>query len=361
MDRLRLVRRARAVRMIEGFDGIAALPMDAVALFAEREDFQLGATWFETVAAHALPDGGCPLLLLYREAGQPVALLPLQRAADGKLSGLACPYTCAFRPLVAEGADAATLRRAGLAFGRACRAAGPLRLDALDPDWPGLMPLLGGFARAGMLSLRFAHFGNWHADVGGQDWPAYLAARPGELRETIRRRLARALRDPDIRFDLITDGHGLAAGLAAYEQVYAKSWKAPEPFLAFGPAYLRAAAAAGVLRLGVLRHSGTPVAAQYWCVTNGTARVEKLAHDEAARALSPGTVLTALMVRHLLDRDRVAELDFGRGDDAYKTGWTGQRRQRIGVLLCPPWHPAGAAALVRHATGRVRKALARNR
>jgi CelD/BcsL family acetyltransferase involved in cellulose biosynthesis len=107
------------------------------------------------------------------------------------------------------------------------------------------------------------------------------------------------------------------------------------------------------------------VAAQYWTVTGGTATVHKLAHDETARKLSPGTVLTALMVRHLLEQDRVAALDFGRGDDAYKAGWTGRRRQRIGVLLCPPWHPAGFHALARHllgqVAGRLRKALGSDR
>jgi len=68
-------------------------------------------------------------------------------------------------------------------------------------------------------------------------------------------------------------------------------------------------------------------------------------------------VLTALMVRHLLERDRVAALDFGRGDDAYKAGWTGRRRQRIGVLLCPPWHQAGFLALARHLGGQAAETL----
>ena len=58
----------------------------------------------------------------------------------------------------------------------------------------------------------------------------------------------------------------------------------------------------------------------------------KLAHDEAFKAHSPGTVLTALMLRHLLDQEHVARIDFGRGDDAYKQGWAVERRQqRIGV------------------------------
>ena len=39
------------------------------------------------------------------------------------------------------------------------------------------------------------------------------------------------------------------------------------------------------------------------------------------------------MIRDLLDRDRITELDFGRGDDAYKSLWAGRRRQRIGVVL----------------------------
>ena len=87
-------------------------------------------------------------------------------------------------------------------------------------------------------------------------------------------------------------------------------------------------------------------------VTGGTASVLKLAHDEAARARSPGTVLTAAMIRGLLDRERVTELDFGRGDDGYKSLWAGQRRPRIGVVLVNPRRPAGLLTLGRHVLGR---------
>ena len=37
-----------------------------------------------------------------------------------------------------------------------------------------------------------------------------------------------------------------------------------------------------------------------WVLAGGTATVLKLAHDEAARSRSPGTVLTAAMIRGLL-------------------------------------------------------------
>jgi CelD/BcsL family acetyltransferase involved in cellulose biosynthesis len=351
MDRLRLVRMEGPV--IEAFDSLA-LPADAMALLAaaERDDFQLGAAWFGTVAAHARPEGATPVFLVHRQAGRAAALLPLWRDATGRWAGMTSPYTCIFRPLLAEGADAV---RAGHAFGVACRGGGPLRLDALDPDWPDLPALLAGFRRAGLPALRFDHFSNWHADID-MDWAGYLAGRPGELRETIRRRLARAARDPSVTFETVAGGPGLDAGIAAYDSVYARSWKGAEPFPAFGPAIMRAAAGCGVLRLGLLRQGGVPVAAQYWSVTGATARVEKLAHDEAAKRLSPGTVLTARMIDHLIANDGVQTLDFGRGDDSYKAGWTGRRRARIGVLLCPPWHPAGAAAIGRHLAGNLRKA-----
>ena len=60
------------------------------------------------------------------------------------------------------------------------------------------------------------------------------------------------------------------------------------------------------------------------------------------------------MLRPLLDQEHVVQIDFGRGDDAYKQGWATQRRQRVGVLLVNPWRGSGMAALTRHALGRLR-------
>jgi CelD/BcsL family acetyltransferase involved in cellulose biosynthesis len=98
------------------------------------------------------------------------------------------------------------------------------------------------------------------------------------------------------------------------------------------------------------------VAVQVWAVKDGQALVLKLAHDEAFKADSPGTVLTALMLRHLLDVEHVVRIDFGRGDDTYKQGWATRRRQRIGLLVVNPRRAAGAVALARHAAGRLRAA-----
>ena len=83
----------------------------------------------------------------------------------------------------------------------------------------------------------------------------------------------------------------------------------------------------------------------------------KLAHDEEAKGISPGTVLTAMMVRRLLEKERLTELDFGRGDDPYKALWVSRRRQRIGVVIASPWRPTGITLIARHLLGRTRNLL----
>jgi len=342
---------------VAAYDSLAALPPDVAALLDAEAEFQLGRAWFAAAIAAALPDGARPLFLVAGTAGRAVVLLALLRLAGGRLCGLTTPYTCVFRPLAAADATVAELSAAGRAFARICRRHGPLRLDALDADWPGLSPLLDGFRAGGMWPLTFAHFGNWHLALGGRDWEAYLAGRPGDLRTTIRRKLARAERDAALAFTLVRGGAELPDAVAAYEAIYARSWKSAEPYPALPGALMGAAASCGALRLALLHRHGRPVAAQLWVVAGGVATVHKLAHDEAARALSPGTVLTAWTIRRLIGEGGIEKLDFGRGDDAYKAGWTGTRRQRIGVVLCPPTHPAGLAAICRHFVGGLHRRL----
>ena len=161
----------------------------------------------------------------------------------------------------------------------------------------------------------------------------------------------------DAHFRLYDQQNDLAAGIDAFGTVYARSWKQPEPYPAFNRAQIRAAGSLGLARLGVWWIGETPAAAQFWIVEHGRATVLKLAHDERFKEHSPGTVLTAWMSRHMLEQAHVAELDFGRGDDAYKRDWVGFRRQRMGVMLINPRHPRGMLALVRHRVGRITAGL----
>jgi CelD/BcsL family acetyltransferase involved in cellulose biosynthesis len=345
-------------RCAEVFASVAALPPEALALVDDAAGFFAGRVWWDVVLAHALPAGAEALFVAIRSSGRIEALLPMVREA-GRLSSLTTPYTCEYIPLFVPGLDSAARIAAWVVFSGFCRSSGIVRMDALPAEWEGLVDFEAGVRRAGLLVLRFDHFGNWYEDVGGLDWSAFLLGRAGALRETIKRRLRRAERLPGARFELFSRPEQMDRAADAFESVYRRSWKEAEPFPTFNVALMRAMAEIGLLRFGVWSVGPEPVAVQVWVVKDGQALVLKLAHDEAFKAHSPGTVLTALMLRHLLDEEHVARIDFGRGDDAYKQGWATGRRQRIGVLLVNPWRAAGAAALLRHVAGRVRAAMRR--
>ena len=339
---------------LEAFASLDALPADADALLAASPGLFSSRTWWRTVQAFGMPPGTHASFLLARIDERPAVLLPLrQEDASGTLSSLTTPYTCVYTPLVAAGLPVSALIATFAAVARFCRGHAITRLDALPEDWAALPALEQGARAAGLPVVRFAHFGNWHETVGGMTWSGYLAGRPGALRETIRRKLRRAEQRSDGSFAVVTGPSDLEAGIAAFEHVYARSWKQPEPFPQFNAGLMRETAARGLLRLGLWRIGGVAVAAQFWIVEAGTATVLKLAHDEAFHAESPGTVLTALMLRRLLDEEHIAAIDFGRGDDAYKQGWATGRRQRIGVVLIDPRRPAGLGFLARHALGRI--------
>jgi hypothetical protein len=344
------MRSADSVAQIETFASLDALPDDVGPLFAAAGSFFATRAWWETVLTHAIPQNAVPCLVLVRHRGAPSGLFPMRHdPTRGGFGALTTPYSCSYEPLIAPD----LLDRAELfeTFARFCRSFSTTRLDALDPMVAA--DFATGANEAGIVAARFDHFGNWYEDVSGLDWAGWLARRPGALRETIRRRTRRAEQLQGAHFRLFDQQNDLAGGIDAFETVYARSWKQPEPYPAFNPAQIRAAGSLGAARIGVWWIRDVPAAAQFWIVEHGRATVLKLAHDEAFKEHSPGTVLTAWMIRHLIEQAHVSELDFGRGDDPYKRDWVGCRRQRMGVMLINPRHPRGMLALARHALGRV--------
>ena len=62
-------------------------------------------------------------------------------------------------------------------------------------------------------------------------------------------------------------------------------------------------------------------------------------------------VLTAALMKHVMDEDRVSEVDYLSGDDAYKRDWMAQRRERVGLVAFDPHSPRGLLAAARHFAG----------
>ncbi|GAC1337030.1 MAG: hypothetical protein NVSMB18_01170 [Acetobacteraceae bacterium] len=320
-------------------------------LFAAGPGLQSGRAWCAASTAAALPPGVTPNFVCVRDADGPLALVPMAAGPGRRWASLTTPYTCLFQPLIRPGTGPALVSAAGAALGRLSRAWPITLLEALDPDWPDLPPFRAGLGSAGLAIRSFVHFANWHGRIPAGGWPEYLRGRPGELRETIRRKTRLVEREPGMRFEIVRDPAALGAALTAYEVVYARSWKEQEPYAAFNATLVEALAPSGALRIGLLWAGERPIAAQYWTVVGRVATVLKLAHDDEFRSVSPGTVLTAFAIRTMIEQDAIEALDFGRGDDAYKRGWTGERRPRIGLAAFNPATFPGLIALARHHAG----------
>jgi CelD/BcsL family acetyltransferase involved in cellulose biosynthesis len=109
--------------------------------------------------------------------------------------------------------------------------------------------------------------------------------------------------------------------------------------------------------MGVAWLHDEPIAAQFWFVFDRRAYIFKLAYDEEHAKMSAGTILTARLMQHVLDEDRVVEVDFGTGDDNYKKSWMTHCRERAGIRAMNLASPAGLAEAARTYGGAIKRKL----
>jgi hypothetical protein len=219
----------------------------------------------------------------------------------------------------------------------------PLALD--EAAFPGLV---AAFRKAGMLVQTYFCFGNWYLEVNNQAFSEYLNTRPSRLSKTAKRQRRILEAGTRFRFELFTGTSGLERGIADYNTVYSSSWKVPEPYPNFMGGLMQACAEQGWLRLGIAYLDGVPAAAQLWMVVEGTASIYKMAYDERFAKESVGTVLSSLLMEHVIEVDKVKIVDYLSGDDAYKRDWMSHRRERWGIMAFNPRTPRGVLAAVRH-------------
>ncbi|MFM6832453.1 MAG: GNAT family N-acetyltransferase [Novosphingobium sp.] len=255
--------------------------------------------------------------------GEGLAILPW-RDAGGHVEALANWYNFFVKPCGDVSLFVGLVK--ALPHGRATFA--PMAHDDADM-------LAAAFRKAGWIVLSEPCDANHVLPVNGRSFAEYWAARPGALRETVRRKGKKG----DVSLRIATEFSD--ADWAAYEAVYNLSWKPGEGSPDFLRKWAQMDGAVGRLRLGIAEIGGEPVAAQFWTVEGGTAFIHKLAHDERYRKQSPGTLLTGAMFEHVIDRDRVDLVDFGTGDDPYKRDWMEAVRTRYRVRA---WKPSA----VRH-------------
>ena len=325
------------------FDDLDAAAQDAAGALDREAQPSLFArlSWFRLIHNHCPPAGR---LAVFRAAeGGRRAWLFL--AVEGhSAQAYAAWYSLRFDAQGSRDADVMT------SCAKALRGRGIGRIILAPLADPA--PLCKAFSQAGWQVTATPKTGNWRIDTQGMDFDAYWASRPAQLRNTAKRRGKAAGLKIEIydRFD--------PRAWADYEAVYRASWKPEEGSFPFLRALAEQEGAAGMLRLGVARKDGRPVAVQLWLIEHGEATIHKLAYAEGAKSLSPGTLLGMEMFRHALDVDRVAAIDYGTGDDAYKKDWMAERRVLWQIEAFDPRTLRGLFGAVR---ARLRRLVGRSR
>ncbi|WP_411339100.1 GNAT family N-acetyltransferase [Sphingopyxis sp. J-6] len=265
--------------------------------------------WFDLLEAHGFAGAG---RVDARGTSDGVsAWLPLRREGPGRFAGLTSWYSFSIRPLFSGFGD----RAAALAdlFDKLREQAARLSLYPVpDAERAAIADAL----RAAGWWVKALPAGDRHwLDLSDMDHDGWWDSRPGALKNTVKRKAKKGVVDIAL-FDVFD-----ADAWAAYEQIYAASWKPEEGDPALLRAFAEAESARGTFRMGLARIEGEPVAAQYWTVEDGTAFIHKLAHVEDSLKASPGTLLSAALFRHVIEVDGVRRVDFGTGNDAYKRDW----------------------------------------
>ena len=268
-----------------------------------------------------------PLYALAREGDDAVAM-PLQFGAK-QIEPLSNWYAFTWSPMH-TGDEAKPHLLRSLADALANRSQRVV-MNKLPDDMDELDRLQDAFRSRGWATFREPCDTNHILHLGGRDYARYLADRPGPLRTTLKRKAKKV----DVALSDCFD----AGDWADYEAIYAESWKPEEGDPALLQSFAEMESKAGRYRFAIARHEGEPVAAQFWTVDGDTAYIHKLAHREDAKALSPGTTLTAALMQRVIDTDGVQTVDFGTGDDAYKRDWMETRRIRWQLSCYRPGAP----------------------
>jgi CelD/BcsL family acetyltransferase involved in cellulose biosynthesis len=320
--------------VVRRYQSVDSLPPQFGPLFerAEAHSFDLSLDWFRHLCATALKaDESVQLFTAESQAsGESLAVMGFrQEAGTRQLRALATFYSSLYAPICRD-RDAAGAVRA--IFEHLAHQSVPsVRLQPLEFGSENYTLLRDAIEAADWSVFEFFCTGNWFVPTAGLNYEDYAKRLPSQLRNTIKRKRNRLLRSAG-RVEVVTGGDGLEAAIAAYDKVYRASWKVPEPFPEFMPGLIRLCSARGWLRLGLVHVGDEPAAAQMWIVNAGRASIYKLAYDAKFAEFSAGSVLSDHLTQHVLEVDRVREIDYLTGDDAFKQDWMTDRRERWGIV-----------------------------
>jgi CelD/BcsL family acetyltransferase involved in cellulose biosynthesis len=343
-----------------------ALPPACAGLFAlAGGDVFSTLPWYENFSRGVTSmSGALRIYAVTDAAGQARLVMPMwQQAQVGVLAGrtlqpVANHYTGLYSPLThPEGDEAEALGAWACALMAELPRWQRINLFPMATETTNFEALQVALRRAGFRTQPYFCFANWYLKVAGRSYEEYFDSLPSKLRHTVIRKSRQLGAMQGFHIAILTEPWQSAEGARVFDRVYGASWKNPEAYPAFIPGLIQTCATQGWLRMGVAYLNGVAVAFQIWIVHGEVASIYKLAYDEAHAKLSIGSVLTATMMHHVIDHDKVSEVDYLSGDEEYKRDWMSDRRERCGIAAFNPRTLRGALSGARNLLGRRLKAL----
>lgn len=324
----------------------------------EKIHLQFGKDWLTNLASHALDEHENAVVFVALLTPDDFVACPLKlNSRNGDAHSLGTFYTSAYSPVTSSETPEALFIALFQHLARVEKITS-ITLSPMDIDSHVYNLLQNSLTQAGWKGIHsFFCFGNWVHQVGGASYQSYLASRPSQLRTTIARKTRQFLEAERGELRIVRGGDALENAIEQFITVYNCSWKQREPYPDFITHLLRLSASRGWLRLGIASFDNKPVASQIWLVWEDTAYIFKLAYHEDYKQRSPGTILTAFMMEHVINIDAVSRIDYLSGDDDYKKKWMSVRKEQHGIAAYNPWTLRGRAMLIDHTLKRLVKTL----
>ncbi len=350
-------------QQIRKYESFNDLPADCKKLFdsGEKDSFDLSRDWFLLLETTVIRQTKEICIFTLEIEGVTQGIWPTLLQKKGKLSlrqisSFTCFYSSLYQPLISSSLTVDKLADC-LRWILSDTRTDVLRFDIMDPSQSSFNLHEQALKKIGFKTDRFFCWGNWYLPVNNQPFSVYLQNLSSRVRNTLERRKKKFLAGGHGKLEILTTHDKLPIAIQAWEKIYNASWKIPEPYPEFMPSLISLCAAKGWLRLGIAYYDEEPIAAQLWIVNQGRAAIYKLAYDEKFAHLSPGTILTAHLMQHAIDVDKVHEVDYLTGDDAYKKDWMSHRRERLGLVAYNLRSFWGLIGISKHIAGKIRKKI----
>ena len=207
-----------------------------------------------------------------------------------------------------------------------------LSISPINFEDSHVLQLRSAMERNGLSYYQKPCFHNRFHSVKNQTFEQYLMSRPSKLKNTLKRKYQKLKRDHGFTLQLFID-KGISEALDDYHNLYQKSWKANEQHQSLVTDFVKSTRHKAWTRLALLTVAGKPIAAQLWFVVNNKATIFRLVYNEQWKQYSPGSILTAHLMEHVIDKDKVSEIDFLMGNESYKKDWMDGHRERQELIF----------------------------